>query len=209
MADQDPSHDVRYLEVFPSFLRTLGEDARALGVLAGSDAPEPVRRYVIAGLNYIFKSLDLIPDGIDDLGVCDDPFVLRVAAALAIAETPDAGTTEPLARLATDAAQIKTFLGDVYPALEAYVEKLPQRRRARPLRGRRRRRSAEPRNVLVGGRRLGERLPGAELLPRREDAHQAEGISRGEARLGARLRRAPNLVMGHVGPAGPSFASLA
>jgi uncharacterized membrane protein YkvA (DUF1232 family) len=124
MADQDPSYDVRYLEVFPSFLRTLGDDARALGTLAGSDAPEPVRRYLVAGLNYIFKSLDLIPDGIDDLGFLDDAFVLRVAAALAIAASPDAAASEPIARLATDAAQIKTFLGEIYPRLEAYVEKL-------------------------------------------------------------------------------------
>ena len=124
MADQDPSHDARYLEVFPSFLRTLGEDAGALGVLAGSDAPEPVRRYVVAGLNYIFKSLDLIPDGIDDLGFLDDAFVLRVAASLAVTESPDVAATEPLARLAIDAAQIKAFLGDVYPRLEAHVTKL-------------------------------------------------------------------------------------
>jgi uncharacterized membrane protein YkvA (DUF1232 family) len=124
MADHDPAHDVRYLEVFPSFLRTLGEDAGALGTLAGSDAPEPARRYVVAGLNYIFKSIDLIPDGIDDLGFLDDAFVLRVAALLAAKEAPEAATIEPLARLATDAGQVKEFLGDVYPRLEAYVKNL-------------------------------------------------------------------------------------
>ena len=124
MADQDPTLDARYLEVFPSFLRTLGEDAGALGALAGSDAPEPARRYVVAGLNYIFKSLDLIPDGIDDLGFLDDAFVLRVAAALAASESPEVAETEPLARLVTDAGQVKAFLGDVYPRLEAYVKNL-------------------------------------------------------------------------------------
>ncbi len=124
MSDQDPTHDVRYLEVFPSFLRTLGEDAAALGGIVGSDAPEPVQRYVVAGLNYIFKSLDLIPDGIDDLGFLDDAFVLRVAAALAAVESADAAAAEPLARLVLDASQVKTFLGDVYPRLETYVKAL-------------------------------------------------------------------------------------
>ena len=124
MADLDPTLDVRYLEVFPSFLRTLGDDAGALGALAGSDAPEPVRRYVVAGLNYIFKSLDLIPDGIDDLGFLDDAFVLRVAASLAASEAPESASIEPLARLATDAGQVKAFLGDVYPKIEAYVKNL-------------------------------------------------------------------------------------
>jgi uncharacterized membrane protein YkvA (DUF1232 family) len=125
MADLDPTLDARYLEVFPSFLRTLGEDAGALGAVVSSDAPEPVRRYVVAGLTYIFKSLDLIPDGIDDLGFLDDAFVLRVAAALAAEESPDAtSSNELLARLVHDAAQVRAFLGDVYPRLEAYVKDL-------------------------------------------------------------------------------------
>jgi uncharacterized membrane protein YkvA (DUF1232 family) len=124
MADLDPTLDARYLDVFPTFLRTLGDDAGALGVLAGSDAPEPARRYVVAGLNYIFKSLDLIPDGIDDLGFLDDAFVLRIAASLAAREAPDSAALEPLARLAGDATQVKEFLGDVYPRMEAYVKGL-------------------------------------------------------------------------------------
>jgi hypothetical protein len=66
-----------YLDVFPEWLRTLGEDAGALGKIVPSQRGEEVRRYVASGLNYIFKSLDLIPDGIDDLGFCDDAFVIR------------------------------------------------------------------------------------------------------------------------------------
>jgi uncharacterized membrane protein YkvA (DUF1232 family) len=124
MADLDPTLDPRYLDVFPLYLRTLGDDAGALGAVAGSDAPEAARRYVVAGLNYIFKSLDLIPDGIDDLGFLDDAFVLRVAASLAAREAPDSASIEPLARLAGDAAQVKEFLGEVYPRLEAYVKNL-------------------------------------------------------------------------------------
>ncbi len=124
MTDLDPTLDARYLEIFPSFLRTLGEDANALGAITSSDAPEPVRRYAVAGLSYIFKSLDLIPDGIDDLGFLDDAFVLRVAASLAAEESPDAASNEQLARLAHDATQVRAFLGDVYPRLEAYVKNL-------------------------------------------------------------------------------------
>jgi uncharacterized membrane protein YkvA (DUF1232 family) len=122
MPEVDASLDSRFLEIFPAYLRSLGEDAGALGTVVASDAPDEARRYVVAGLNYIFKSLDLIPDGIDDLGFLDDAFVLRVAAALATDEGGPA--SEPLARLAGDAAQIKDFLGDVYPRLEAYVKNL-------------------------------------------------------------------------------------
>jgi uncharacterized membrane protein YkvA (DUF1232 family) len=73
----------RYLDVFPDWLRTLGEDAGALGNVVDAHKHEEVSRFVTSGLNYIFKSLDLIPDGIDDLGFCDDAFVIRVAASLA------------------------------------------------------------------------------------------------------------------------------
>jgi uncharacterized membrane protein YkvA (DUF1232 family) len=119
----DASTDPKYLEMFPAWLRTLGEDAGALGAVVAGDAPEPLKRNVIAGLNYIFKSLDLIPDGIDDLGFMDDAFVLRVAAALAL-DANATGKTPVLERLAQDASEIRTFLGDDYTRLETYVKGL-------------------------------------------------------------------------------------
>src|SRR6476469_4836450 len=102
MSLDDPSLDARYLEIFPAFLRSLADDARALGAIVASDAPEETRRYAAAALNYVLKSLDLIPDGIDDLGFLDDACVLRVAAALAMPSAA-ADDDRPLARLAIDA----------------------------------------------------------------------------------------------------------
>jgi len=123
----DAPIDPRYLEVFPSWLRTLGEDAvqvgATVGKLAAAGGHEGVQKYLVAGVNYIFKSLDLIPDGIDDLGYMDDAFVVRVAAALAVAE--DASAKDGVVgRLADDAHQVKEFLGDDYARLEAYVKGL-------------------------------------------------------------------------------------
>jgi uncharacterized membrane protein YkvA (DUF1232 family) len=116
--------DVKYLDMFPNWLRSLGDDARALSTVVSGDAPEEARKYAAAGLNYIFKSLDLIPDGVDDLGFCDDAFVLRVAADLACASAPEA-KGGPLGKLAQDAAEVKVFLGDdVYAPFEAYVKNL-------------------------------------------------------------------------------------
>jgi uncharacterized membrane protein YkvA (DUF1232 family) len=113
----------RFLDVFPDWLRTLGEDAGALGKLVAEEGNDEVRRYVTSGLNYIFKSLDLIPDGIDDLGFCDDAFVIRVAAKLACESEPSA-KSGVLERLANDAARVEEFLGDDYGRLEAYVRGL-------------------------------------------------------------------------------------
>jgi uncharacterized membrane protein YkvA (DUF1232 family) len=121
------STDPRFLEMFPAWLRALGADTAALGEVVSGDGPEPVRRYVVAGLNYLFKSLDLIPDGIDDLGFLDDAFVLRVAASLALAEhaLPEgAPGAEVLGRLAADARAVSDFLGGDYPRLEGYVKNL-------------------------------------------------------------------------------------
>jgi uncharacterized membrane protein YkvA (DUF1232 family) len=116
--------DSRYLEVFPRWLRSLGEDAGAVGeVLASASGGDEAARSLVSGLNYIFKSLDLIPDGIDDLGFLDDAFVLRVSCALAAAERPEqkGGIVQ---RLTDDARAVKEFLGEDYPRLEAYVKGL-------------------------------------------------------------------------------------
>ncbi len=122
----DTASLTRFLDVFPGWLRTLGEDADALGAVVSSNASDDVRRYAAAGLNYIFKSLDLIPDGIDDIGFCDDAFVIRVAAALA-AEHDAASKEGALGRLADDAKLVEEFLGEDYARLVSYVQGLRKR----------------------------------------------------------------------------------
>jgi uncharacterized membrane protein YkvA (DUF1232 family) len=120
----DAPIDPRYLEVFPQWLRSLGEDASQVGdVLASGAADDDATRSLVAGLNYIFKSLDLIPDGIDDLGFLDDAFVLRVACDLAAAARPEA-REGVLQRLSDDAHAVREFLGEDYTRLETYVRGL-------------------------------------------------------------------------------------
>jgi uncharacterized membrane protein YkvA (DUF1232 family) len=111
--------DARCLETFPEWLRTLGADASALADALGADgAPDDARRVLAGALNYLFKSVDLIPDGIDDIGYLDDAFVLRLAAAQAAA----AGVADgPVAALAAEAALVKDFLGADHGRLERYV----------------------------------------------------------------------------------------
>ena len=110
--------DTKYLELFAAWLRSLGQDAAALGEIVGGDGPEDQRRNAAAGLNYLFKSLDLIPDGIDDLGFLDDAFVLRVAASLAGAKDG------VLQRLGDDAKSVQEFMGADYEKLQTYVKNL-------------------------------------------------------------------------------------
>jgi uncharacterized membrane protein YkvA (DUF1232 family) len=116
----------RCLDTFPEWLRTLAADASELAkLLASADVPDPARGLIAGGLNYLFKSLDLIPDGIEDLGFLDDAFVLRVAAAIALEQSPAAKERAPvLARLAADADLVAELLGKDYTRLTAYVRTL-------------------------------------------------------------------------------------
>lgn len=119
--------DAKYLDTFPTWLRSLGEDAEKLaGLLAESGLSEAAKESIAGGLNYLFKSLDLIPDGIDDIGYLDDAFVLRVAADLAAA-TDDGSSgeaTRTLASYANECEIVREFLGKDYARLESYVKGL-------------------------------------------------------------------------------------
>jgi uncharacterized membrane protein YkvA (DUF1232 family) len=117
----------KYLDTFPSWLRSLGDDAEALGALLSDESiPSGARELIAGGVNYLFKSLDLIPDGIDDIGYLDDAFVLRVAADLASQEDLSV-TSEQMrivGKLANDCELLREFLARDYDRLEAYVRSL-------------------------------------------------------------------------------------
>lgn len=118
--------ETRCLNTFPDWLRTLGADAADMSkILSSPTATLPVKKYAAGALNYLFKSLDLIPDGVEDLGFLDDAFVLRVSAALIVNEAQDMRNEAPvLTRLAGDKALIVELLGKDYARLERYVREL-------------------------------------------------------------------------------------
>jgi uncharacterized membrane protein YkvA (DUF1232 family) len=121
------SDNAKYLDLFPTWLRSLGEDAEKLGdTLDGPGLSDGAREAVAGGLNYLFTTLDLIPDGIDDIGYLDDAFVLRVAADLAASADGDSDAKKlaTIGPLANEADAVREFLGKDYSRLEAYVKGL-------------------------------------------------------------------------------------
>jgi len=118
--------ETRCLNLFPDWLRTLGADAADMSkILSSVSASHSVKKYAAGALNYLFKSLDLIPDGVEDLGFLDDAFVLRVASSLIVTESQDMRNEAPvLTRLAADKALIAELLGKDYARLERYVSEL-------------------------------------------------------------------------------------
>jgi len=121
-------NNAKYLEVFPNWLRTLDEDVQTLlEILKNPAAGVEPRKALAGGINYLFKSLDLIPDGIDDIGYLDDAFIVRLAAKNAMdADIGNVGEAiTRLGRLANDADLVKEFLeNDLYSRLEKYVRDL-------------------------------------------------------------------------------------
>jgi uncharacterized membrane protein YkvA (DUF1232 family) len=116
--------DNRCLDTFPKWLESLHDDATALATLLDDESLSiEARRHVASALNYLFKSLDLIPDGIEDLGFLDDAFVLRVAASLAGSKL-EGEHPAVLARLAEGSRLIEQLLGADHARLVRYVEQL-------------------------------------------------------------------------------------
>ncbi|HEX9294814.1 MAG TPA: YkvA family protein [Polyangiaceae bacterium] len=121
--------ETRCLDAFPLWIRSLAEDATQLAQLLSTDSlPQEARRLVAGGLNYVFKSLDLVPDGLESLGFLDDAFVLRVGSrlALAVPQAKEADMRGVLSRLSRDAPLVAELLGDDHARLERYVRDLTQ-----------------------------------------------------------------------------------
>jgi uncharacterized membrane protein YkvA (DUF1232 family) len=136
--------EVQYLDAFPVWLRSLADDAQALvEALNDPSQPAPVRLHAASALNYLVKSLDLIPEGVEDLGFIDDAFILRMAAASAVTrddataqapgEVPQSAEAAPpyadqvgvaLRRLASEVALVEGFLGPDFSRLVHYAKTL-------------------------------------------------------------------------------------
>ncbi len=129
MENTTQTDQASFLDTFAAWLKSLGEDARKLsGLLEQASLPEPLRETIAGGLNYLFRSLDLVPDGIDDIGYLDDAFVMRVATEQALRHYDSAQhefeIDEAIHQLVDDCEQVRAFLGDDYGRLEEYVRGL-------------------------------------------------------------------------------------
>jgi uncharacterized membrane protein YkvA (DUF1232 family) len=121
--------DEKCLNTFPNWLESLPDDVRAILLAAKSgDTGEETKRILLGCINYLFKSLDLIPDEVEDLGYLDDAFVLRLSAKSALEKGLGDVTVETknrLQSLAQEVTVIQEFLSaDVFKRLTAYTAHL-------------------------------------------------------------------------------------
>ncbi|HMJ11072.1 MAG TPA: hypothetical protein VK524_06670, partial [Polyangiaceae bacterium] len=131
--------DSQCLMAFPEWLQRLPADSRAFAdVLQQADAPRPVRAEAAAALNHLVKSLDLVPQSIEELGFIETAFVLRAAAARMLQDSADASdstqsadrdtqTSDPasvFSALAEEASLLEPFLGADFPRFTRYMGSL-------------------------------------------------------------------------------------
>jgi uncharacterized membrane protein YkvA (DUF1232 family) len=117
------------LDVFPSWLATFNQDvSTVLGALKTEGLDAGAFRFLAGGINYVFKSLDLIPDGIDDIGYLDDAFIIRLAAKAALESGKgaiDDDSFSKIQKLAGDSDLVEEFLGEsIFKRLDNYARNL-------------------------------------------------------------------------------------
>jgi uncharacterized membrane protein YkvA (DUF1232 family) len=107
---------MNHLELLESWLKSLPDDIKPFtAILSDEGLPEEPRKLAAGVINYLFKSVDLIPDGLDDIGYLDDVLTMRLAAALLDRDAvtrakPDLAPA--LERLAQDASAARDMLGE-------------------------------------------------------------------------------------------------
>ena len=101
---------------FRKYVESLPRDAKeVLAIATAKKLPKAARRHAAAALNYLLLQLDLVPDWVPVIGLCDDAFVLRVAMALLMDQDPKGLSVEQmevLGRLSNEADEVRDFLGD-------------------------------------------------------------------------------------------------
>jgi uncharacterized membrane protein YkvA (DUF1232 family) len=82
--------DSKFLPTFSGWLSGMAAEVQALGrILEAPGSSEPLRRASAEGLNYVLRSFDLIPDGLEALGYLDDLFAIRALAQRASQTEPE------------------------------------------------------------------------------------------------------------------------
>jgi hypothetical protein len=113
--------DPKFLPLFSGWLRTLGEDVLSLSNrLEAADTPRPFRQASAEALQYVLRSAELIPEGLEELGYLEVAFAFRVLARRTTGENLElvAGAPESrLVRLGEEADAIGEFLGEDMPLL--------------------------------------------------------------------------------------------
>jgi len=120
-----------HLDTLESWLKSLPDDIKVFSDILSDERASASDRKTAAGIiNYLFKSVDLIPDGIDDIGYMDDVLTLRIGAGLIEPrelERANADLAERIRAFKEDIPVIREILGeDIFERFLKYTGFLPE-----------------------------------------------------------------------------------
>lgn len=120
--------ETELLQKLDPWVKNLAEDTQVMRrALDSSDITREAKRFILGGLSYMLRKVDIIPDYLGGIGVLDDAAVMRVTAKLALdAGVPNADVA--FARLAADDTLVRELFADMYDTFVNYVRKLPEER---------------------------------------------------------------------------------
>ncbi|MBU1069155.1 DUF1232 domain-containing protein [Myxococcota bacterium] len=120
--------DLELLQNLEAWVANLGEDTKILRKALDSDGiSRDAKKYLLGGLSYMLRKVDIIPDYLGGIGVLDDAAVMRVSAKLAVeAGMPNAG--EGIKKLISEDEMTRLLFDNLYDGFVSYVKRLPEER---------------------------------------------------------------------------------
>ncbi|MFH1435445.1 MAG: hypothetical protein ABIJ56_06985 [Pseudomonadota bacterium] len=114
------------IDLVQEWLTGMADDIQGFVKLMEDDRfPAETRQKAAGVVNYLFKSIDLIPDGIDDIGFLDDVMTMRLCASgldVGAIEPLDVELASKLKALGEDSSKIREILGeDIHRRFSRYV----------------------------------------------------------------------------------------
>ncbi len=120
--------ELELLQSLEPWVMNLAEDSKTMRAALDSEgASREAKKFILGGLSYMLRKVDIIPDYLGGIGVLDDAAVMRVSAKLAIeAGLPEAD--EAFRKLAGESELNVALFDNLFDGFVAYVKRLPDER---------------------------------------------------------------------------------
>ncbi|MBU1536518.1 DUF1232 domain-containing protein [Myxococcota bacterium] len=118
-------NETELLQAMDLWVKNLAIDATVMRKTIDAEGTcREAKKYIIGGLAYLLRKVDIIPDYMGGIGVLDDASVMRIACKLALDEgVPNA--SDEFKQLATESELVKLALEEFFVQFENYVKNLP------------------------------------------------------------------------------------
>jgi uncharacterized membrane protein YkvA (DUF1232 family) len=118
-------NETELLQAMDEWVKNLAIDAKVMrATMDSAGVSREAKKYIIGGLSYLLRKVDIIPDYMGGIGVLDDASVMRIACMLALKEGAPSASDE-FKKLGQEAELVKVALEGFYDKFEGYVINLP------------------------------------------------------------------------------------